>query len=137
MPHDAVIDNMMSMLVYQCNVLFCYHGRWTVSSHVIMSTLYIMPGLNDSDPLTPTKKAPDDLVAIALDILGSIQYKFLGLLMIVFIILSSDVFIGRVLSRFQGAVDYKCPTSWGVILQAMCLVLLMMIIDCAIRAEII
>lgn len=100
-------------------------------------SILLMPGLNDSDPLMPPKRAPDDLVSVALDIVTGIQFKLLGLMLLVFILLSSDVFINRALSRFSGAVEYKCPTSWGVVLQGMFLVLVMMIVDALVRADVI
>ncbi len=90
----------------------------------------------DSDPLLITRR-PDDLAAIIMDIASHIQYKFLLLLLVVFIFLSSDVFINRILAGFHGAVDYKCPTSWGTFLQGLFLVLIMIIIDALIRQKII
>lgn len=90
----------------------------------------------DSDPIIPNKR-PDDLTTMIVDIFSSIQYKFLGLMLIMFIILSSDVFINRILARFGGAVNVKCPTSWGTFLQGLFLVLAMIIIDALIRQEVI
>jgi len=52
-----------------------------------------------------------------------VDFKMAGCLFLLFVILSSDVFINRILSRFQGAVDYQMPTNWGVILQSSFLVL--------------
>jgi hypothetical protein len=91
----------------------------------------------DSDPILISRRAPDDLTAIILDISSHIQYKFLVLLLLIFIIASSDVFINRILANFKGAVDYKCPTSWGVVLQGIFIVLSMAIIDGLIRQKII
>ncbi len=90
----------------------------------------------DSDPILLTRR-PDDLASIIMDIASHIQYKFLALLLVVFILLSSDIFINRILSSFRGAVDYKCPTSWGTSLQGLFLVLIMIIIDALIRQKII
>ncbi len=91
----------------------------------------------DSAPLMMGGKAPDDMVGIVVDLVSNIQFKFLGLMLLVFIMISSDVFINRALSKFKGAVDYKCPTSWGVCLQGMFLVMVMIIIDGLIRQKII
>lgn len=91
----------------------------------------------DSDPILLGRRAPDDMTAVFVDIASHLQFKFLGLLLIVFIITSSDVFINRALSKFKGAVDYKCPTSWGVCIQGMFLVIAMIIIDVLIRQKII
>jgi hypothetical protein len=90
----------------------------------------------DSDPIMPAR-SPDDLVSIILDITSQIQFKFLGFLVIVFILLSSDIFINRVLAKFKGAVDYKTPTSWGVCLQSMFLAMIMLVLDGLIRQKII
>ena len=91
----------------------------------------------DSNPIILVKKRPDDLTSIVLDISSHVQYKFLGLLFIVFLFLNSDVFINRILSTFAGAVNYKYSTSWGVILQGMFLVIIMLCIDTLIRQNII
>lgn len=90
----------------------------------------------DSDPIIPNRR-PDDITTIIIDVFSSIQYKFLGLMLLMFIILSSDVFINRILARFGGAVNAKCPTSWGTSLQGLFLVLAMMIIDALIRQQVI
>lgn len=91
----------------------------------------------DSEPIKVTSRAPDDLTSVIFDILSHIQYKFLGLMLLVFILINSDVFIGRALARFKGAVDYKCATSYGVILQGLFLVLGMIGIDVLVRQKII
>ncbi|SIP85956.1 Hypothetical protein PACV_241 [Pacmanvirus A23] len=91
----------------------------------------------DSDPITISGNSPDDFTSILLDIASSIQYKLFGLMLIIFIFISSDVFINRALAKFNGAVDYKCPTSWGTFLQGLFLVLSCIIIDAAIRQKII
>lgn len=91
----------------------------------------------DSDPIISKKRVPDDLTNVVLDIVSHIQFKFLGMMLIVFLFISSDVFINRALSRFQGAVDYKCPTSWGSVLQGLFLILIMIGIDALIGQKII
>lgn len=91
----------------------------------------------DSEPIMIARGAPDDLTSVIVDVLSQIQYKFLALLLLMFIMVSSDVFINRALAKFKGAVDYKCPTSWGVCLQGMFLVMVMIIIDALIRQKVI
>ncbi len=102
----------------------------------IYITRRTMP-LHDSDPITISRHRPDDLTSVVMDIASHVQYKFLVMLLIVFIMISSDTFINRALSRFRGAVDYKCPTSWGTFLQGLLLVLIMTTIDALIRQKII
>jgi hypothetical protein len=92
---------------------------------------------SDSEPLFVGRGAPDDLTSMLLDICSHVQFKFLGLLLVMFILISSDVFINRALAKFKNAVDYKCPTSWGVCLQGMFLVMLMSVIDALIRQKVI
>jgi hypothetical protein len=58
-------------------------------------------------------------------------------MLMLFLFLSSDVFIGRVLTPFSGAVDFKTPTSYGVMLQGLFLVLFMTMLDALIKQKII
>ena len=58
-------------------------------------------------------------------------------MLVIFLLISSDVFINRVLSQFQGAVDYKNPTSWGVFLQGLFLAIICIFMDAIIRQKII
>lgn len=92
---------------------------------------------SDSDPIIFYRKTPDDFTSVILDIASHIQFKSLALMLVVFLILSSDVFINRVLSKFSNAVDHKCSTNWGTFLQGLFLVMSMMIIDIFIRQKII
>lgn len=91
----------------------------------------------DSDPIMVSRGAPDDFTSIVLDIFGNIQWKLFGMLLIIFMIISSDVFINRALSKFNGAVDYKTPTSWGTFLQGLFMVFALIIVDAAVRQKII
>ena len=91
----------------------------------------------DSDPIVSSGNHPDDFTSILLDIASSLQYKLFALMLIIFMLISSDVFINPALAKFDGAVNYKCPTSWGTFLQGLFLVLSCIIIDAAIRQKII
>lgn len=90
----------------------------------------------DSDPIIVGRR-PDDFASVIFDLLSNIQYKLLGLMLLVFLIISSDVFINRALAKFSGAVDYKYPTTWGTTLQGLFLVIACIFIDAAIRQKII
>ena len=90
----------------------------------------------DSEPMHSGPE-PDDLSSILVDIVSRTQFKFIGLLLIMFLIVSSDVFTMRVLSKFDGAVDYKTPTSWGTFQQGLWLCLFMVISDVLIRTNVI
>ncbi len=89
----------------------------------------------DSDPIMT--KAPDDFTSLITDGLSGIEYKLIFFLVLIFLIVTSDVFANRVLSKFKGAVDYKYPTNYGTLLQAMFLVIFYIIIDTGIKYKII
>lgn len=91
----------------------------------------------DSEPIVVHSTTPDNLISIVNDMVSNIQFKFIGLMVIIFIMLSSDVFINRVLGTFPNAVDAKTPTSWGVTLQAAFLAIGMIGTDAMIRQKII
>jgi hypothetical protein len=91
----------------------------------------------DSEPIMISGSGPDDFTSIVLDIVSNVQFKLLGMMLLIFMIISSDVFINRALSKFQGAVDHKYPTSWGTFLQGLFLVFACILIDAAIRQKII
>jgi hypothetical protein len=91
---------------------------------------------DDSDPITLDTRV-NDLSAIAWDVLSGIQYKLFMFMLLVFYIVSSDVFVGRVLGRFGGATKNKQATSYGVFLQGMLLVMMMVIVDAGIKSEIV
>lgn len=89
----------------------------------------------DSDPLLCTK--PDDFAGLITDALSGIQYKLILFLFLLFIILTSDIFTNRVLSRISGAVNMKQPTNYGVMIQGTFLVLFFAVIDVLIRQDVI
>ena len=105
--------------------------------YTLVDTLTCATMSSDSDPIVVTKNKPIDLTSVMLDVASHIQFKFLGMMLIVFLFINSDVFINRALAAFTGAVDYKCPTSYGVILQGLFLVLAMIIMDVFIKQDII
>lgn len=91
----------------------------------------------DSDPITVCKKQPDDFSHMMVEILSEIQYKLFFLIFIVFIILNSDVFINRILARFDGAVEGHRTKSWGTILQGTFLVLAAIGLDAMIKNNVV
>ncbi len=90
----------------------------------------------DSDPII-RRNSPDDFTSILVDSISGIPFKFLGLMFVMFVFVSSDVFINRILGNFTGAVEYKSPTSTGVVIQGMMLVVAMIVIDALIRQKIV
>jgi len=91
---------------------------------------------SDSDPIYAAKK-PDDMMTMLNNMIGDIPFKFLFLIFVVFLLISSDTFISRVLGKFDGAVELRCPTSYGTLIQGLVLVLVCMIVDGGIKQGII
>lgn len=71
------------------------------------------------------------------DIITKINYKTLLFLMFMFIVLNSDVFITRILSNIDGAVDGKIVTNCGVVLQAVALGASYVVIDGLVRNNVV
>lgn len=90
----------------------------------------------DSDPILCPGR-PDDFSGLITDALGGIQWQLMLFLFIIFLIITSDVFTHRILSRINGAVDMKQPTNYGVVLQGIFLVLFFTIIDVLRKQEVI
>ena len=51
-------------------------------------------------------------------LLASVPWFMIILIIITFLIVNSDIFIDRVLSRVSNAVEQKEPTVWGSLIQA-------------------
>ncbi len=89
--------------------------------------------MNDSDLLINNNESDHSFVGVVTDMIGKIHYKLFMFIFIIFLLLSSDTFINRILNRVSGAVEYKSPTSYGVTLQAtlliLCCVILQLLID--------
>ena len=91
----------------------------------------------DSDPVIVCSGSTDDFVSIITDMMKHIQFKLFGLIFILFLILNTDVFINRVLSQFDGAVDTKQPTSYGILLLGLFLMIGCVLLDATIRQGIV
>lgn len=91
----------------------------------------------DSDPLLVKSHSNDDLITIATDVFGGIQYKLFLLMFIAFLVVSSDMFVGRALARINGAVDMKTPTSYGTLLQGIAMIFAVLIMDALIRVGVV
>lgn len=84
-----------------------------------------------------TKKQPDDFGNVVVAGASTIKYKHVLFIFLIFLLLASDTFIMRMLSRVDGAVTYKYATSKGVIIQGIILVILFMIFDFLVERNII
>ena len=78
-----------------------------------------------------------DLYETSIGLCKKIKFKSLIFLFILFIIISSDVFIEQMLDKFSNSVEHNCPTSKGVIVQGIFLVLGFVILDTLVNSDLI
>lgn len=71
----------------------------------------------------------EDLSDLISDFIGKIPLQMMILLYIIYILISSDIFYNRVLSRINGATTLTSITSYGVLVQGIFLVVAYMIFD--------
>jgi hypothetical protein len=75
------------------------------------------------------KKTPGDFPSLFADLFMSIDWKMALFLVVIWIILSSDVFIDKVLRKFKGSVENMTPTNKGTVIQALFGALFYIILD--------
>ena len=75
----------------------------------------------------------DDLSSVFVGFFATLNYKILFFIFIIFLFISSDVFIDKALSNIDGSVEYKTPNTKGTFIQGILLVFLYMIIDLVIK----
>jgi hypothetical protein len=92
--------------------------------------------MSDSDPINQGK-IPDTLTRIIVDAVASAHWKLYAFIFVLFIFISSDVFIGSTLGHIAGATENGTPTNYGVFIQGLFLVLFVIIIDIAISQKIV
>ncbi len=64
----------------------------------------------------------DSLYEMSADIVGNIRWLQLLIIFLIFLIVSSNTFVLRVLTRFNNATIADKPTSWGVVVQGLFLI---------------
>lgn len=79
------------------------------------------------------KKQPDDLASVMIDFFTSLNIKLILFIVILFLFVSSDIFVDKVLDRFSGATSNKRPTTKGIFLQAGFLALFYITVDLLIQ----
>lgn len=88
--------------------------------------------------LKPLKKnMKDDLCPLVFEVVKSIDFKFYGLLFLMFLFITSDVFIERILSQFSQATQHQTTTPYGSVIQAIFLVITMLLVSFLINKNII
>jgi hypothetical protein len=90
----------------------------------------------DSEPIRIVK-TNDAVGTMFVDMLSKINFKIAFFLLFAFIIISSDVFVNRILYNFGGATEGKNTTNYGAALQGMFLALGYIIMDIFVRSGVI
>ena len=100
--------------------------------------------MDDSAPIaidarTPELRSPSrSLMMQCVDALCTVRYKSLAFLFVMFILITSDVFVGVVLKKLNGAVDeFGIATPFGVTVQGLVLVLAYILLEAMIKRELI
>lgn len=81
-------------------------------------------------------KKPDDFASAIVGLFSVFNLKLVFLLFLIFMFVSSDVFINKFLTRFD-SVEYKAPNSKGTFIQGLVLVILFMLADLILKIGII
>jgi hypothetical protein len=84
-----------------------------------------------------SKKKGEDFTPMLLEIIKSIEYKYYAFMFLIFMFITSDVYIDKVLSKLDGTLEYCSPTPYGTIIQAITLIAAMILIHVLIKKEII
>jgi hypothetical protein len=82
---------------------------------------------------TSTGEKPDDLGSAIMGFLSGMNYKLLFFLFLIFIFLTSDIFVEKILARINGAVNGHEISTKGTLIQGLLLVLMYSITDLIIQ----
>lgn len=93
----------------------------------------------DSEKIIVSKKYhPSDFGEILKHLICDLPVKMAFILFALYLILSSDVFINRVLGRMQGAISgIDTPSTYGTVMTGLLLTLFYMIFDVLVRKQVI
>lgn len=90
------------------------------------------------EELENNSRRPDSFIEIFADFFGGVNYKIIFFLFIIFMFINSDIFIEKVLSRFEGSVEGRTTiTNKGTFISSIFLILFYMIFDMLIRNRIV
>lgn len=95
--------------------------------------------MSDSDSTkisSINKKKGEDFSPLLVEILKSVEYKYYAIMFIVFMFITSDIYISQVLSKINGALEFHLTTPYGTVIQAITLIIIMIIINVLIKKEI-
>jgi hypothetical protein len=98
---------------------------------------------DNDEPSQPTKTkktrvvAPDDIGTCMMDTVKKINFKHVGFIFVLFLLVTSTTFIEGILSKRADCVSGIIPTLKGTVVQGLCLVLGYIVIDILITANLI
>lgn len=75
------------------------------------------------------KKRPDDLTSAFMGFFSTLNYKLLLFLFLIFLLVTSDIFVEKILGKIDGATSHRDPTTKGTFIQGFFLVFFYMIMD--------
>lgn len=90
----------------------------------------------DSEPIASVR-APDAIGSVFVDLISKINYKIAIFLFILFVLISSDVFVSRVLGHIPNATKGASSSNYGTFIQSMFLAVGYIIMDILVRNEVI
>jgi len=82
-------------------------------------------------------KTPGDFPSLFADLFLKINWKMAFFLFLIFIILTSDIFIDKCLRKIPGSVDNMTSTNKGSVIQGVFLVIFFVIMDGIINSGVI
>lgn len=80
---------------------------------------------------------PDSFSDIILHAAGGVQWKLFALMFLVYILIMCDIFDRKILGRFRGATVDGDVTTYGIAVKGLILVLACIIIDVALKTNIV
>ncbi len=92
----------------------------------------------DSDKIIPTNYKPGDLNGIFVDVLHKTNFKQIFWLFLIFILISSDIFISRIIGKMDGLNPMHPYTTngRGTVIQGIFLVLFYIMTDIMIKTDV-
>lgn len=89
----------------------------------------------DSEPIVVEHHA--GFVNMLGDSIGGMGFKMMAILLLLFILVNSDVFVMRILAKVNGAVDLNAATNYGTIIQGIFLVMAYIVLDTLVKNNVI
>jgi hypothetical protein len=120
-------------------------GLWITKIHSLVYSIRLLCVMSnveeiDYDSVSEVKKDkksndPGDFPSLFADLFMRINWKMAFFLFLIFIILTSDVFIDKALRKIPGSVNNMTSTNKGSVIQGVFLVLFFIIMDAVISSK--